>query len=164
MSGSIDSDLIPLVLPLGGAADSLSAAGVAMLRSVERLRHEVGGAHGLSVTEMRGLSRIAEAGELTPKQLAAALALSTGAVTSVADRLIIAGVVERVAHPTDRRSLLLSLTEHGRDVSTQASIAFREAVRLAVGDHSEDEILLAAHFLNTAAARISEVSDRYAVD
>jgi DNA-binding MarR family transcriptional regulator len=47
------------------------------------------------------------------QDLAAGLGLSVGGASKSADRLERRGWVRRVAHPTDRRSLLLELTDEG---------------------------------------------------
>ncbi len=50
----------------------------------------------------------------TPTQLAERLQLTTAAVTKLVDRLAAQNLVERLAHPRDRRMLLIALTEHAR--------------------------------------------------
>lgn len=85
----------------------------AVVRNFERLRIGFAKDEGVSVTELRALTRIAEEGKVTPKQLAASLDLTTGAVTAVTDRLVEDGLVAREPHPNDRRSLLLSATPAG---------------------------------------------------
>jgi DNA-binding MarR family transcriptional regulator len=44
-------------------------------------------------------------------------------VTNVVDRLAAQGLVLRVAHPTDRRTVLAELTPAGRDVVDRATAA-----------------------------------------
>ena len=50
-----------------------------------------------------------EAGPKAPSDLAQALGLTRGSVTTLLDRLEDRGFVERIAHPTDRRALLVKL-------------------------------------------------------
>lgn len=59
------------------------------------------------------LRRAGEPYELTPKQLYEALMLSSGAMTSRLDRLERAGLIERHASATDRRSVDVRLTQKG---------------------------------------------------
>ena len=44
------------------------------------------------------------------------IALTTGGVTRLVDRMVEAGLVERQACPSDRRSIHVILTPEGRDV------------------------------------------------
>jgi DNA-binding MarR family transcriptional regulator len=68
------------------------------------------------------LLRISRApdGMLTMSELAGEVALSTGGVTRLADRLADDGLVERRSCPTDRRRVHLVLTDTGREVLTRA--------------------------------------------
>ena len=66
------------------------------------------------------LRRAGEPYELSPGALAASMMLSTGGTTARLDRLEKAGLAERRPSPTDRRSVLVRLSPHGRDVVDQA--------------------------------------------
>ena len=65
---------------------------------------------GLSESEMLAVAHLAQRGRLSPSELAELLDLSSGGVTALVQRLELAGHVERQAHPTDRRSVLLELS------------------------------------------------------
>jgi DNA-binding MarR family transcriptional regulator len=58
--------------------------------------------------------------ELSPGALAATLVLSTGAVTNRIDRLEAEGLVARERHPSDRRGVIVRLTDRGRTVTDRA--------------------------------------------
>ena len=62
---------------------------------------------GAPPVEFKAMDHLHEAGELTPGQLADRLALTSGAVTAVVDRLERLGWVTREPHPTDRRSVVI---------------------------------------------------------
>src|SRR5687767_8685259 len=62
---------------------------------------------GAPSVEFKAMDHLQEAGELTPGQLADRLALTTGAVTAVIDRLEKLGWAKRAPHPTDRRSVVV---------------------------------------------------------
>jgi DNA-binding MarR family transcriptional regulator len=49
---------------------------------------------------------------VTPGALAEHLNISTASTTKLLDRLAIAGHIERSPHPTDRRALMITITEH----------------------------------------------------
>jgi DNA-binding MarR family transcriptional regulator len=71
---------------------------------------------GLNRGEFDVLASLRRAGRpyaLTPSELAGALLLSGSAMTNRMDRLELAGLVRRQPDPTDRRGVLVYLTERG---------------------------------------------------
>jgi DNA-binding MarR family transcriptional regulator len=60
------------------------------------------------------LGRLHADGPQTPTELAAKLSLTTGAMTTLLDRLQGAGYIARHPHPTDRRSVVVELTDTAR--------------------------------------------------
>jgi len=75
--------------------------------------------HGLHDGEFDLLATLYRSGQpsgLTPNALRHAAVLSSGAMTHRLDRLEAAGLVQRVANPEDRRSLLIRLSDEGRAV------------------------------------------------
>ena len=74
---------------------------------------------GLDTGENKVLSILAQGGEpfrSTPGRLAARMELSSGAMTNRLDRLEQAGLIRRLPDATDRRGVVVELTEHGHDV------------------------------------------------
>ena len=70
--------------------------------------HEAGARRlGMTAAERKCAGLIAELGESTPKQLAEATGLSTGAITGIVDRLERAGYARREPNPRDRRSVIV---------------------------------------------------------
>ncbi len=136
----------------------LTTAGIALVRSIESLRAYIAARENIGTTEMRALARVAEAARLTPKQLAASLGLTTGAVTAVADRLVMSGLLARTAHPTDRRSLHLELTASGQKVIDRIGVAFRDAITDASRDATDEQIHETARLLQATAARVFEIA------
>jgi DNA-binding MarR family transcriptional regulator len=57
------------------------------------------------------------------QDVAGALAITVGAASKLVDRLETSGLCARRAHPTDRRSSLVTLTDAGRDVLAAATAA-----------------------------------------
>jgi DNA-binding MarR family transcriptional regulator len=96
-----------------------------------------GAARGLGPTDTRLVLLLAAHGgdAVTPKQAAEHLDMSTGAMTSLVDRLEKHGHIERLPNPDDRRSILVQLTASGSAVAQQIggvySAAFREVVPVA---------------------------------
>lgn len=62
----------------------------------------------VSRNDLRCLNLL-ENGPVTPKSLASSLNLTSGSVTSLLDRLERKNFVRRIAHPQDRRALLVEL-------------------------------------------------------
>jgi DNA-binding MarR family transcriptional regulator len=71
-------------------------------RAAERL--------GINQTDLHCLNAIENAGGLTAGKLAAAVGVTTGAVTGAVDRLERAALARRVADPEDRRRVMIEVT------------------------------------------------------
>jgi DNA-binding MarR family transcriptional regulator len=70
--------------------------------------HEAGARRlGMTAAERKCAGMIAERGGATPKELAEATGLSTGAITGIVDRLERAGYAKREPNPADRRSVIV---------------------------------------------------------
>jgi DNA-binding MarR family transcriptional regulator len=69
---------------------------------------------GVSTTEAAVLGQLLHEGPLTPTFIAERTGLTAGSATSLIDRLVSAGLVERTPHPDDRRRVLVGLTAPGR--------------------------------------------------
>ncbi|SDM50441.1 DNA-binding transcriptional regulator, MarR family [Cryobacterium flavum] len=95
---------------LARTQECLSVPALAFLRAMDHNRSQVAAEIGVSSSELRALSRVAEAGRITPKMLAESLEMTTGAVTAISSHLVALDMLTRVPHPHDRRSLLLELT------------------------------------------------------
>ena len=76
----------------------------------DRLRDE----HGITTGQFEFLGLIARLDGCRVQDLAAELAITTGAVSKGVDRLEAVGRVRRVPHPANRRSSVLTLTDAGR--------------------------------------------------
>jgi DNA-binding MarR family transcriptional regulator len=70
----------------------------------------------LNETDMKALRFLVAAKNqgtiATPKMLADHLGISTASTTKLLDRLSAAGHIERAPHPTDRRALMITITQH----------------------------------------------------
>ena len=71
---------------------------------------------GLSLPQMHTLEILGQYPSLRMKELAAKMGVTTGTLTMTVDRLEKRGLVVRMPHETDRRSILVTLTEAGREV------------------------------------------------
>lgn len=90
----------------------MQAFGAAQMRA-ETLMKIVATDHGIGVSDLRALYFVHGGTDVTPRELAAYLELSSGSVTSLVDRMADAGFLARAAHPTDRRSSVLVIAPDG---------------------------------------------------
>lgn len=97
---------------LGAIVELLDAFASTQLRAQSLLK-DIAAHHSISVSDLRSLYFVREYETPTPKQISAYLDLSSGATTALTDRMVAAGYLERVAHPTDRRSSVLRLAPAG---------------------------------------------------
>ena len=70
---------------------------------------------GISLARFDLMSQLERVGGgLTMSEVSRRMMVSNGATTSLVDKLVEDGLVQREAHPEDRRTTLLHLTEQGR--------------------------------------------------
>ncbi len=102
-------------------------------------------------TDLTGLTVVMDRGNAgestTPGQLSSSMRLSAPATSAMLDRLEKLGHVVRHPHPSDRRSVVLEITDHARDVGE--SMFGRLAAHLApvLGERTETELADIATFL-----------------
>lgn len=82
-------------------------------------RRDVSQAVGLSFARTRAVRRVAEQ-PLTMGELAEMLGVDRPNLTGVVDDLERRGLVQRVAHPTDRRAKLVQATPDGQELARRA--------------------------------------------
>lgn len=100
------------------------------------LMHRLGAAFGPSAEDLvgidvprhqlRALFIVAKHGPLSVSALGQATQASLASTSSLADRLVKAGYLEREPDPTDRRRVLLVATAQGRDVAEKLMRRFRD--------------------------------------
>lgn len=95
--------------------------------------HAAAAKNGLTITDSKTISALMQEGPMTAGQLATRLNLTTGAVTSVIDRLEKAGLAERATDPSDRRKVMVRViaTNLGKIGSVYQSMgkAFQELLK-----------------------------------
>ena len=109
-------------------------------------RQEVSEAVGLPFSRVRALRRIAAA-PMTLTALAAAMSVDPPNCTAVVDDLEQRGLVERRAHPTDRRSKLVHITAAGARLARRAQRLW-ERPPAALRDLTADELRTLADILS----------------
>lgn len=123
-----------------------------------RLRSRLATELGISVPELNALAYVGTNADVTPKQLASELGITTGSVTSMLDRLEKAGFMVRRPNPLDRRSLLLGLTPAGDHALGWVNDYFHMAVALSLSHQDAPSRPALAAFLNHAATAMTEMS------
>jgi len=117
--------------------------------------HEAGARRlGMTAAERKCAGIIAEFGGATPKALAEATGLSTGAITGIVDRLERAGYAKREPNPADRRSVIVrpSNTERLGRESLPIFASLTEAMNRLNGRYSgEQRQLILRHLEDTIA-------------
>ncbi|MBG0851420.1 MarR family transcriptional regulator [Streptomyces spinoverrucosus] len=90
------------------------------------LRRECGISHTMLEVLIRLCRRPGE--DVSQRQLAADLILTSSGTTRLIDRMEEAGLVRRVASPADRRSVLVEATEQGRAAFLKAAAVHSQVV------------------------------------
>jgi DNA-binding MarR family transcriptional regulator len=114
--------------------------------ATDRYDQAVADAIGLNRTDMRCLDVIQREGPVPAGRLADETGLTTGAITTVLDRLERAGFARRTRDPTDRRRVLVELAPEARDGAGDYY-----AEHMALGDrlyrrYSEEQLELLLEF------------------
>lgn len=104
---------------------------------------------GINSTDLMALYFIRNHdGEITPKGLSEYLGLTSGATTIMLNRLADRGYVERKAHPTDRRGVLLTL---GAAAHSETFLNLRQHLKEVnaevISSLSEEEATIVRSFL-----------------
>jgi DNA-binding MarR family transcriptional regulator len=97
------------------ALTGFSSAAVKFVRALELNQERVALEEGLTASELRTLFHIGTEVRVTPKELADYFGMTTGAITFISRRLVDAGLLRRIDHPNDRRSIYLELTPLAHD-------------------------------------------------
>ena len=80
------------------------------------MQSRIMGSFGISLARFDLMSQLERVGGgLTMSEVSRRMMVSNGATTSLVDKLVEDGLVQREAHPEDRRTTLLHLTEQGRE-------------------------------------------------
>jgi DNA-binding MarR family transcriptional regulator len=114
---------------------------------------------GINRSDARCLDVLDQHGSMSAGDLAEASRLTTGAITAVIDRLERAGLARRVADPSDRRKVLVELTEKAFELSNELMVEpMRQQYTPMADDYSEDDLRLILDFTR----RGREIQERHA--
>jgi DNA-binding MarR family transcriptional regulator len=117
-------------------------------------------------TDLTGLALVMDRAQLgettTPGQLSAAMHLSAPATSAMLDRLERLGHVRRRPHPSDRRSVVLEMTEHARAVGEEMFGRLAAHLGPVLGSRTEEELADIATFLEQVVAATRAARDEVA--
>lgn len=134
-------------------ADARAAAAAAMRRlrdSAGQVLASIADAQPVAPHHLLAMRVVADGAE-TPSDVAAATDRHVSSVSRVIDQLVDAGLLDRQAHPDDRRQVLLTLTEAGA-----ATVTRFESLDHALSTH------MVADFDVEDAHRLADYLDRLA--
>jgi DNA-binding MarR family transcriptional regulator len=141
------------------SADDFTSAWEAFTRATRRARgRSVGPLEGtsLSLAQYQLLEGLRGGGELTVSELAVGAAVAAPTATRMLDALVRDGLAERRTADHDRRAVLVSLTDEGRE-AVEAAARHVDAARARVRDGlTADEQAQAAALLRRLAAVAEE--------
>jgi DNA-binding MarR family transcriptional regulator len=95
---------------------------------------------GLTLSRAGLLWEVFHRGPVTQRVLSEALKVSSRNITGLVDGLVDTGFVTREPHPTDRRAILVTLTEAGQAATTSMVLAQQEFATTLFGDLGEGEL------------------------
>jgi MarR family transcriptional regulator, organic hydroperoxide resistance regulator len=136
---------------------SFKAAMAAVRRLRGRETHRPG---DLSYAQYGLLFGLAAGGALPAGELALAADVSPASATQMLDALERAGLVERARSGEDRRVVLNSLTERGRQVVEARRSLFEPRWRAALAEFSTRDLLTAAAILDRITEMFDELAER----
>jgi DNA-binding MarR family transcriptional regulator len=145
--------------------EELALAGRAMSAATVMFHTTVAARQGLSATEEKALDLLERFGPLTAGELSKRSGLAPASVTGLINRLERKGFARRIAHPSDRRSILVEV-DADRVYAGMAPL-FADWVgsleELYAG-YSDEQLELILHFLTEVARRQREATARLTSD
>jgi DNA-binding MarR family transcriptional regulator len=149
----------------GGALSGREETVLALMRAVrnfgdahDRMSGAMKRGMDMNVTDLAALRllimRADKGTPVTPAEIARHLRISTASTTKLLDRLSAAGHVERCPHPTDRRALVVQLTDHARSEFFRLFGSRLGAMRAAFEEFTDEELRVAARVLDVTSAAI----------
>lgn len=113
----------------------------------------------LTLSEIIANEHLRLDGPLTPKELSHRVQMGSGATTAMIDRLEKRGFVERVKHPTDRRSVLIRQVDQDESIA-ERPMALQDAVYARLGELTEGEKKAVLGFLKGVADDVMKAVEK----
>ena len=94
--------------------EKINNALIVFFEKLSSWEHDVVREKGMTLPQMHTLEILGIHGQMRMKELAESMGVTTGTLTVVVDRLESKGLVKRMPHETDRRSIVVSLEKGGK--------------------------------------------------
>lgn len=106
--------------------------------------------YGLSITDMKTLSALLVEGSMTAGQIAQRLSLTTGAVTSVIDRLERQDFVRRSPDANDRRKVIVTINHQRVEMTNNVYLAMGKAFDRLYATYTVEQLEFLAQYQQDA--------------
>jgi DNA-binding MarR family transcriptional regulator len=113
---------------------------------------------GLTLTRAQVLWFLGEAKQMTQRDLAAQLNVTPRNVTTLIDALEQTGFALRTAHPTDRRAILVVLTQKGQQAFSALKSETTEFAKQLFGHLSGTELTVLQKILTQVSTKLTEIA------
>ena len=127
--------------------EELSHAIVEFYEKLSSWEHSVVRDKGMTLPQMHTLEILGVSAPLRMKELAHKMGVTTGTLTVQVDRLEREGMVRRIPHSEDRRSILVALTDTGRELFEEHHGLHEQLTRDITAQLSDGERALLAELL-----------------
>jgi DNA-binding MarR family transcriptional regulator len=115
---------------------------------------------GISMTQLHVMNMLERHGEMAMSRLAEMLDVSDSNATGLIDRIEERGFVERIRVPSDRRVVLVRLTDRGREVMEEVEMLREEMLEQMLGRLDEPNLMrVAAAMSDLREAIVTTVAD-----
>jgi DNA-binding MarR family transcriptional regulator len=115
---------------------------------------------GISMTQLHVMNMLERHGEMAMSRLAEMLDVSDSNATGLIDRIEERGFVERIRVPSDRRVVLVRITDRGREVMEEVETLREEMLERMLGRLDEDGLMrVAAGMADLREAIVATVAD-----
>jgi DNA-binding MarR family transcriptional regulator len=141
------------------ATEAVRVAFVELMGAERRLRarDQRCGPGELTQGQIRALFTIDKSGEATAGELAKAAELSPASVSSMLDHLERDGIVSRHRSASDRRVVVVTLTDSGRALLDDKREAWRARGAQALAGVSDEHLVAAADVMHRMAAMLDDL-------
>jgi DNA-binding MarR family transcriptional regulator len=132
-----------------------------LARQIEGRLAAFAGEYGLSIPEADVLFTLRRSGSpyrLSPSAISEALLVPSGTMTNRLDRLERKALIERVRHPTDRRSMEVQLTRDGLKLTDEAVARHVENERQMLEPLSQRDLAMLDRLTGRLLAHLSAQS------
>ncbi|MGH1463034.1 MAG: MarR family transcriptional regulator [Neptuniibacter sp.] len=102
---------------------------------------------GVTAVQAKVLALLCETGAVSASDLGSAACIDNATMTGILDRLQALGIVTRHHNPNDRRAIIISLTEPGKELATEIYSRVEPANKKFLENLSEAEVLLLKELL-----------------